>query len=295
MGDEKLATLPTAAFQVRQSRALPPIDHIMQMANVLYLGGLSSKSCGRPEAVAARIIAGWELGLAPVQSVNNIMVTNGRATIWGDAAIALVRASGLLDLFEERIDGQGDNRVAMCRIQRRGEQVREARFSVDDAIRANLWAGGNASKNALETPWAKYPQRMLQMKARSWLLRDTFADVLCGLGVTEDNDDWGTSLPPVVEVAVDTPTIVQARQPQLAVAPTPAPTPAPTLIQQIASKLPAWLEAQSMTIDQFRERLHLNTGKRKVSELDHSQMLALLMEIDGGSGGNSGGNPSQAA
>lgn len=37
--------------------------------------------------------------------------------------------------------------------------------------------------------WKTYPQRMLQMRARSWCLRDQFADLLCGLGVYEEQQD----------------------------------------------------------------------------------------------------------
>jgi len=35
-------------------------------------------------------------------------------------------------------------------------------------------------------PWTQYPRRMMQMRARSWALRDVFPDVLRGMPIAED-------------------------------------------------------------------------------------------------------------
>jgi hypothetical protein len=290
MTGSQLITMPQGMTIARERRPLPPPAELLALADMLYKGGLSNKGITRPEAIVLRIVAGWEVGLSPIQACNNIMVTNGRATIWGDGAIALVRASGLLELFEERIDGTGNSQVAVCRMQRRGEQVREYRFSVDDAIRANLWLGGNASKGALDTPWAKYPQRMLQMKARAWLLRDTFADVLCGLGITEETEEYEgaravevtTATAPTVTVTVDSPPALQAAS---LTTPAASATPAtgevdPVTLTEIAAKLPAWLDRKGLTIDQFRDQLQADHGVRQVKLLTQVQATLLLMELE---------------
>ena len=57
----------------------------------------------------------------------------------------------------------------------------ERRFSVQDARRAGLWGRPG--------PWSQYPQRMLQMRARAFALRDAFADVLGGLYLREELED----------------------------------------------------------------------------------------------------------
>ena len=162
---------------------------IMAMAEILYKGGIQSNKISRPEHIAARILAGREVGLSAIQSCNNIMLVNGRLTIWGDAAIALVRSSGKLASIEESIEGEDVEAVAVCRVQRVGEDVKEYRFAVTDAVRAGLW--GKVG------PWTEYPQRQLTMRARSWALRDVFADVLCGLGIVEEVADYkvGVSVP----------------------------------------------------------------------------------------------------
>src|ERR1700675_1915912 len=51
-----------------------------------------------------------------------------------------------------------------------------------------------------EGPWQSYPRRMLKMRARSWTIRDGFADVLRGLHIREEVDDFietGGRVPPL--------------------------------------------------------------------------------------------------
>lgn len=40
-----------------------------------------------------------------------------------------------------------------------------------------------------DSPWYRYPKRMLQMRARSWALRDSCADILRGLSIREEVED----------------------------------------------------------------------------------------------------------
>lgn len=175
---------------------LPDPDRIRAIAAILFSGGMCNKHMNKIDALAARIIAGYEVGLSPVQSVNWIAVINGRAVIWGDAALALVRASGILEGdITERYEGEGDDRVAVCITKRKGAtEPRETRFSVADAKKADLWNK--------EGPWTQYPERQLMWRARGWNLRDNFNDVLCGLGIAEEELDVPVK---VVAVKADLP------------------------------------------------------------------------------------------
>lgn len=182
------------------------LDDLMQLAEVLFKGGVAPKGVGRPEAVAALILMGAEVGLSPVQALQSIKIVNGRASMWGDALLALVRASGKLAKFKEWLEGTGDDRVACCLVQRAGSPEITRSFGVADARRANLWGKPG--------PWTEYPERMLQMRARGFSLRDEFTDVLCGLIATEEAEDSGPS--PRVEV-------IKAPEPPPAVAPVQIP------------------------------------------------------------------------
>jgi len=138
---------------------------------------------GKPEDILVCVQWGMEIGLAPMQALQNIAVINGKPSVYGDAALALVQASPVCEDIEERIDGEGTgNLVAVCVAHRKGRKPVTAMFSVEDAKRAGLWGR--------QGPWTSYPKRMLQMRARGFALRDAFPDVLKGLITAEEAQDY---------------------------------------------------------------------------------------------------------
>jgi hypothetical protein len=138
---------------------------------------------GKPESCLLAIDYGSSIGLSRMQSLQSIAVINGRPTIWGDAALALVIGSPVCEYVRETVDGEGDSMVATCEAKRRGyEKPSFVRFSVADAKKAGLW--GKAG------PWTQYSRRMLQMRARGFALRDTFPDILRGLVTAEEAQDY---------------------------------------------------------------------------------------------------------
>jgi hypothetical protein len=129
-----------------------------------------------PQKCFVAIYKGAVLGLDAFTALQRISVINGRATIWGDTALALVKKSGLLISFKEEII-ENDKMVAICTVQRKGEEEHISKFTQNDAVTAGLW-GNNV--------WKKYPKRMLKYRARAYALRDVFADVLDGLYLKEE-------------------------------------------------------------------------------------------------------------
>jgi hypothetical protein len=152
----------------------------MQLARAVVASGLAPRGFDTAEACMVAILHGLEVGLAPLAALQRIAIIEGRPTIWGDGALALVRASGRAELIEEWSEGSGPaDWCAICRVKRKGEpHPIERRFSVEDARRADLWGRPG--------PWQRYPLRMLQMRARAFALRDAFADVLGGLYLREE-------------------------------------------------------------------------------------------------------------
>lgn len=134
---------------------------------------------GKAGNILAAIQMGAELGLSPMQALQNIAVVNGRPCLWGDALLALVKRSNLLEYIEETDDGN----VATCRTKRRGEPIEVLRtFSMEEAEYAGL--------TKKESPWKAYPKRMRQMRARAFCLRDAYPDVLKGISVAEEAQDY---------------------------------------------------------------------------------------------------------
>ena len=160
--------------------ALTPtnLEEALRFADIMAKSSIVPKDYqGNPGNVLVAVQWGMELGLQPLQAMQNIAVINGRPSIWGDAVLALVRASGLLESIKEEISDS----EASCTVKRRGEAAVTRTFTMDDAKRAGL-----AGKSG---PWQQYPKRMLQMRARSFALRDVFTDVLKGMPLAEDVQD----------------------------------------------------------------------------------------------------------
>jgi hypothetical protein len=138
---------------------------------------------GKPQDILVCVQWGYEMGLAPMQALQNIAVINGKPSVYGDAAMALVQASSVCEDVEEYFEGEGTtNPVAVCVAKRKGRKPVTAKFSVEDAKRAGLWGK--------QGPWQAYPKRMMQMRARGFALRDAFPDVLKGLITAEEAQDY---------------------------------------------------------------------------------------------------------
>jgi hypothetical protein len=133
---------------------------------------------GKPGDILIAVQMGAEVGLHPLQAIQNIAVINGKPCMYGDALLGCVQASGLL----ESINETGDEKHAVCTVKRKGDpNPKSSEFTMEDAKRAGLVGK--------QGPWQTYPKRMLQMRARGFALRDGFADVLKGLITREEAED----------------------------------------------------------------------------------------------------------
>ena len=166
-----------AAIPAAQPFSLAPqsLDEAFRFADMLATSDLVPKDFQRkPGNILVAMQWGAEVGLKPLQALQNIAVINGRPSLWGDAVIALARSSPVCEYVIEQEDGD----TAVCRVKRRGEPEQVRTFSAADAKIAGL--AGKAG------PWTQYPRRMRQMRARAFALRDVFPDVLKGLPVAEE-------------------------------------------------------------------------------------------------------------
>lgn len=164
-------------------QALVPttFEGVFRMAQVIAASGMAPKGMDTPEACTVAIMNGLEIGLTPMQAVQSIAIVNGRPTVWGDAAKALCLGSPMCEDIVETITGTGDNMVARCEAKRKGKSPSVGEFSVAKAKKANLWGKSG--------PWQQYPERMLQLRARAFALRDAFPDVLRGVAIREEMED----------------------------------------------------------------------------------------------------------
>jgi hypothetical protein len=208
-----MSTEISTATTPARGLALSSFDDAFRFSKMVSASEFAPKEFkGKPESCLLAIQHGSEVGLSPMQSLQSIAVINGRPTIWGDAALALVQASPVCEYVREYTEGEGDGLVAVCEAKRKGyPQPTVVRFSMADAKRAGL-----AGKTG---PWSQYPARMLTLRARGFALRNAFADALRGLITAEEAQDY-----PVVTQAEPAREPVVVR-PKFDTPPDPAPNP----------------------------------------------------------------------
>lgn len=135
-----------------------------------------------PDDVIVAMMWSANLGVPFVQGLQGIGIINGRATIWGDLALAVCRNTGKLEYIKEFFEGEGRDLAAVCQVKRTDEaNIHEWKFSMIDATTAGL-----VNKQG---PWKSYPKRMLQLRARGFALRDAFAEALMGMITREEAED----------------------------------------------------------------------------------------------------------
>ena len=160
----------------------------MDFAKMLAQSGMvPSNFKGKPQDCLVAMQWGFEVGLQPMQALQNIAVINGKPSIWGDAALALVRSHPDCKGVEEKLEGEGDEMRAVCTVMRaHGEMIEKTirYFSVANAKTARLWGK--------QGPWTQYPERMLAQRARGFALRDAFPDALKGIITREEAEDIPT-------------------------------------------------------------------------------------------------------
>lgn len=196
---ESLVRQPGRAFDLMPSS----LGEAMELAKIIASSDFAPKDyVGKPHNVMLAVQMGADLGLKPMQALQNIAVINGRPSIWGDAALAL--AMPVLESFKETFEGTfpEDGFTAICVSKREGwpDETRST-FSIGDAKKADLWTK--------KGPWSTYPKRMLQLRARGFNLRDVASDRLMGLVLAEEAGDYGPSIDgSVVSSEVVTPPVL---------------------------------------------------------------------------------------
>jgi RecT family len=236
------------ALTMRGATSLAPqnMAEAMKFSELLAHSDMVPKDFrGKPANVLVAVQWGYEVGLGPLQALQNIAIINGRPSIWGDVALALVRGHPACEAVREGVEGEGDGRAGFCEVKRKGQDVERRTFSVADAKRAGLWGK--------QGPWQQYPDRMLQLRARGFAIRDVFPDALRGVITAEEAQDMPTE-----------PREVQ----NMAAAPVPRPAPA-VVVDETEYE---WLTMQGKAVS-LRRSQWLKALERALASLEDARAV----------------------
>lgn len=171
------APVPEQLPELRQSLSDPEIAWRLDERRAQVLGKASAAVpkafAGKPADIMACWLMADELGISRMAMLRGAFVINGKPQLSGDLLLAVARGAGV-KVNEYMQQGETpEDAAAVCEVTLHNGDVVKQAFSVQDAINAKLWESSE--------PWKRYPQRMLQMRARGWALRDAIPERLAGV------------------------------------------------------------------------------------------------------------------
>lgn len=163
-----------------------------ELADALSLANTMPNALKKsPADVLAIVMAGAEIGLAPMQSIRGIVLIQGRPTLSADAMGALVKSSPKCEYLQCT---ESTALVATFKTQRKGDpEPTTLSFTIVEAQQAGLAGGDN---------WKKYPKAMLRARAQSAICRLVYSDLMLGV---YDPDELDAPIEKRVESTVEKP------------------------------------------------------------------------------------------
>lgn len=155
-----------------------PVDETLRLSAVLARSALLPPALRGKEAdIAVTVMAGRELGLAPMASLRNIHVVQGKPVLSADMMVGVALSSGLASYFK---CVESTPKIAIYETQRRGDpSPQRLGFTIEEAREAHLLGKDN---------WKMYPAAMLRARAKAALARDVYPDVLAGCYIPDEAD-----------------------------------------------------------------------------------------------------------
>lgn len=174
--------------QITQAITIMPeiLTEPMALGEVFMKSGMFADVKSQAQAVV-KILAGRELGLAPLESMTNIYIVNGKVALQAKIIGSLIKKSGKYDYTVEKLDEQ-ECIIVFHTLEKDGKKTElgKSAFTIKDAAKAGI-----VNKEV----WKSYPRNMLFARALSNGARWYASDVFCGYTAEEvDNVKEVTSV-----------------------------------------------------------------------------------------------------
>ena len=173
--EQPRAIISHDTLSYRQS--LDPIgyDQLSRAATNLFNSKLYLRKFESPQAIAAIIMRGRELGIGATTSLDCIDMIQGKPTMSAQLLLGLVLSSGKAEYFDCI---ETTNEKAVFATKRKGSKHESTMsFTMEDANRLNLTSKDN---------WKKQPGTMLRWRCVAALARMVYPDIIQGVYATEE-------------------------------------------------------------------------------------------------------------
>jgi hypothetical protein len=130
------------------------------------------------------IEAGRQLGMSWMQALSDLYPVKGRIGMMGDAAVALIQGSGVLEYWKEETRGTYPNNdyTHIIISKRKGyPNEHKSEFSMYDAQTAGL---------AQKDIYRKFGKRMIRYRNVGFHARDFYAEIMKGMKTVEELNDY---------------------------------------------------------------------------------------------------------
>ncbi len=158
------------------------VDDLVRVASFLVKSGLLPSSIKTPEAAAAIILKGRELGIGAMEAFSGINVIQGKPTVAPQLMMALINRSGQL----EDLSITDDGKTCTVTMTRKGRKPHTEQFGMDDAARMMTQEKGDTIPLANKYNWRQMPAVMRKWRAISACARVVFPDVIAGMYLPEE-------------------------------------------------------------------------------------------------------------
>lgn len=256
---------PGTALEVRRPVGVDEARHI---GEVLAASGYFADAKEAAQA-AVKVMAGGELGFAPIASMTGINIVQGRVTIGANLLAAAIKRSRF---YQYRVVEHSDE---ACTIEfyEGGELIGTSRFTIKDAEKAGL---------AHKANYKAHPKNMLFARAISngakWHCADLFGGPVYTLEEIEDMD--ADAIPETVSGVVVEDDQAQPEDSDTTADTAGEPDEDPPLTLEQAERLLAVIRDQKLTKRQIREAL-ARLGVQQAGDLDQAiRHLTLAQATD---------------
>ena len=179
----------------RKAFSLVPtsLEELTEYARLIASSNLCPRDYrGKPGDIAIAVQMGAGFGIPAIQSLQNITVINDRPCMWGVMVTAIVKHCGAEEYTIDEWDEA--TQTATVRTKRKGKPEAVKSFSMADAKRAVQisYKNGVRKETALadKDTYKSFPKDMLTWKAKHRAFQAEYADVLMGLAIQEEIEDF---------------------------------------------------------------------------------------------------------